>query len=94
MRDEGGACSCLPSNRPTGLIPTPAVPTALPHAPTPPRSDCLCPVVLTRGSDQMPVSTKFDMRNDPQVVRNYGACACGWVRVGARVCACRGGSEI
>jgi len=34
--------------------------------------DCLCPVVLTRGTDQMPVSTKFDMRNDPGVVRNYG----------------------
>lgn len=27
--------------------------------------DCLCPVVLTRGTDQMPVSTKYEMRNDP-----------------------------
>ena len=35
--------------------------------------DCLCPVVLTRGSDQLPVSTKFDMRSDPAVIRNYGA---------------------
>ena len=34
--------------------------------------DCLCPVVLTRGSDQMAVSTKFDMRNDDHVIRNYG----------------------
>lgn len=34
--------------------------------------DCLCPVVLTRGSDQGPISTKFDMRNDPVVIRNYG----------------------
>ncbi|KAI3435700.1 hypothetical protein D9Q98_001758 [Chlorella vulgaris] len=34
--------------------------------------DCLCPVVLTRGGDQLPVSTKFDMRSDPQVIRNYG----------------------
>jgi DNA excision repair protein ERCC-2 len=34
--------------------------------------DCICPLVLTRGSDQLPVSTKFDMRNDPGVVRNYG----------------------
>lgn len=34
--------------------------------------DCLCPMVLTRGSDQLPVSTKFDMRSDPGVVRNYG----------------------
>ncbi|GBG88390.1 hypothetical protein CBR_g47089 [Chara braunii] len=34
--------------------------------------ECLCPMVLTRGSDQLPVSTKFDMRSDPGVVRNYG----------------------
>lgn len=27
---------------------------------------------MTRGADQMPVSTKFDMRDDPNVVRNYG----------------------
>ena len=37
--------------------------------------DCLCPVVLTRGGDQLPVSTKFEMRNDPNVVRNYGGRA-------------------
>ena len=36
------------------------------------RRDCLCPVVLTRGEDQQPVSTKFDMRTDPKVIRNYG----------------------
>ena len=34
--------------------------------------DCMCPVVLTRGSDQMPVSTKFEMRDDDNVIRNYG----------------------
>ncbi|KAH9729900.1 General transcription and DNA repair factor IIH helicase subunit XPD [Citrus sinensis] len=34
--------------------------------------DCICPMVLTRGSDQLPVSTKFDMRSDPGVARNYG----------------------
>lgn len=34
--------------------------------------DCLCPAILTRGADQMPLSTKFDMRDDPNVVRNYG----------------------
>ena len=32
----------------------------------------MCPVVLTRGSDQQAVSTKFDMRNDENVIRNYG----------------------
>ncbi|GLC50206.1 hypothetical protein PLESTB_000354100 [Pleodorina starrii] len=26
--------------------------------------DCLCPVVVTRGADQMPMSTKFEMRGD------------------------------
>ncbi|KAK9841666.1 hypothetical protein WJX74_009815 [Apatococcus lobatus] len=34
--------------------------------------DCLCPVVLTRGTDQMPLSTKFEMRSDAGVVHNYG----------------------
>jgi len=34
--------------------------------------DCICPVVVTRGADQMPVSTKYEMRGDPGVVRNYG----------------------
>ena len=34
--------------------------------------DCLCPLVVTRGADQLPLSTKFDMRTDPAVVRNYG----------------------
>uniref|UniRef100_A0A7N2M2N3 DNA 5'-3' helicase n=1 Tax=Quercus lobata TaxID=97700 RepID=A0A7N2M2N3_QUELO len=34
--------------------------------------DCICPMVLTRGSDQLPVRTKFDMRSDLGVVRNYG----------------------
>lgn len=55
---------------------TPPTATTLPcrsPPPTTPRSECLCPVVLTRGGDQLPVSTKFDMRSDPQVIRNYGA---------------------
>ena len=34
--------------------------------------DCICPVILTRGADQMPVSSAFEQRNDPGVVRNYG----------------------
>ncbi|KAL3657144.1 hypothetical protein V7S43_017938 [Phytophthora oleae] len=32
----------------------------------------ICPLVITRGSDQTPVSTKFDLRDDLSVVRNYG----------------------
>ncbi|CAA7048094.1 unnamed protein product [Microthlaspi erraticum] len=34
--------------------------------------DCICPMIVTQGSDQLPVSSKFDMRSDPGVVRNYG----------------------
>ncbi|KAI3835020.1 hypothetical protein MKX03_007313 [Papaver bracteatum] len=34
--------------------------------------DCICPMVLTRGSDQLPVSTKFELRSDPGVTGNYG----------------------
>ncbi|CAM9937713.1 unnamed protein product [Ascophyllum nodosum] len=34
---------------------------------------CICPLVVTRGSDQLSMSTKFDQRDDPSVVRNYGA---------------------
>eukprot|EP00639_Heterosigma_akashiwo_P012407 CAMPEP_0206361122 /NCGR_PEP_ID=MMETSP0294-20121207/149_1 /ASSEMBLY_ACC=CAM_ASM_000327 /TAXON_ID=39354 /ORGANISM="Heterosigma akashiwo, Strain CCMP2393" /LENGTH=597 /DNA_ID=CAMNT_0053805897 /DNA_START=1 /DNA_END=1795 /DNA_ORIENTATION=+ len=33
---------------------------------------CICPMVVTRGSDQVPISTKFDTREDSSVVRNYG----------------------
>ncbi len=32
----------------------------------------MCPVVLTRGADQAPVSTRFQMREDESVMRNYG----------------------
>ena len=28
--------------------------------------------IVTRGSDQVAISTKFDIRNDPSVVRNFG----------------------
>lgn len=34
--------------------------------------ECLCPVVLTRGADQALMSTKFEMRRDENVIRNYG----------------------
>ncbi|GFY98784.1 RAD3-like DNA-binding helicase protein [Actinidia rufa] len=34
--------------------------------------DCICPMVLTRGSDQLPVSTKADMITGEGVERNYG----------------------
>ncbi|KAF6250426.1 DNA repair helicase [Scenedesmus sp. NREL 46B-D3] len=34
--------------------------------------DCLCPVVLTRGTDQVSVSTRYEQRLDEGNLRNYG----------------------
>ena len=34
--------------------------------------ECMLPCVLARGADQSPISTKFDMRGDANVVANYG----------------------
>ena len=33
---------------------------------------CLLPLVVTRGSDQVPISTRFELRKDIAVIRNYG----------------------
>ena len=37
---------------------------------------CLCPMVITRGADQH-ISSKFDMREDPNVIQNYGKVLVG-----------------
>jgi DNA excision repair protein ERCC-2 len=34
--------------------------------------NCFLPMVVTRGSDQVAVSSKFEVRTDPSVVRNFG----------------------
>ncbi|KAI9159256.1 TFIIH/NER complex ATP-dependent 5'-3' DNA helicase subunit [Blastocladiella emersonii ATCC 22665] len=34
--------------------------------------DCFCPLVITRGSDQVAISSKFEVRDEPAVVRNFG----------------------
>jgi DNA excision repair protein ERCC-2 len=34
--------------------------------------DCFLPLVVTRGNDQVPISSRFEVRNDPSVVRNFG----------------------
>ena len=39
--------------------------------------ECLCPMVITRGADQQAVSTKFDVRDDPNVIQNYGRILVG-----------------
>jgi DNA excision repair protein ERCC-2 len=33
---------------------------------------CICPLVVTRGSDQRPVSSRYQLRDDASVFRNYG----------------------
>jgi len=33
--------------------------------------NCINPLVVTRGSDQVPISSKFEVRSDAAVVRNY-----------------------
>ena len=33
---------------------------------------CVCPLIVTRGSDQLPMCSKHKVRNDPAVIRNYG----------------------
>ena len=35
--------------------------------------DCFLPLVITRGSDQVAISSRFEVRNDPAVVRNFGS---------------------
>ncbi|GAA96772.1 uncharacterized protein L969DRAFT_97120 [Mixia osmundae IAM 14324] len=34
--------------------------------------NCFLPLVITRGSDQVNISSRFEVRNDPAVVRNFG----------------------
>jgi len=34
--------------------------------------NCVCPLIITRGSDQVTISSQYEVRNDLAVVRNYG----------------------
>ena len=33
---------------------------------------CICPLVVTKGNDQVAMTSKFESRNDSAVIRNYG----------------------
>merc|ERR1712194_538144 len=33
---------------------------------------CICPLIVTRGPDQVPVSSNFEARDNTAVTRNYG----------------------
>lgn len=39
------------------------------------------PMIVTRGSDQAPISTSFSIRNEPSVVRNYGNLLSEFARI-------------
>ena len=36
------------------------------------RAACICPLIVSRGPDQMEMSTKFEVRDRDDVFRNYG----------------------
>ncbi|KAI8852107.1 hypothetical protein BC829DRAFT_424885 [Chytridium lagenaria] len=42
---------------------------------------CFLPLTITRGSDQVAVSSKFEVRNDVAVVRNYGNILIEFARI-------------
>lgn len=33
---------------------------------------CICPMIVSKGNDQVAMSSKFETREDPAVIRNYG----------------------
>ncbi|KAK0197115.1 hypothetical protein F5146DRAFT_1099421 [Armillaria mellea] len=40
------------------------------------------PLVITRGSDQVAISSRFEVRNDPAVVRNFGSILVEYSKIG------------
>ncbi|EWC76666.1 hypothetical protein C923_02696 [Plasmodium falciparum UGT5.1] len=34
--------------------------------------NCVCPLIVTKGSDLIPLSSQFSLRNDLSVIKNYG----------------------
>eukprot|EP01132_Coremiostelium_polycephalum_P004981 gene4981-6202_t len=48
-------------------------PTIVERLPMSLSRNCICPCILTRGSDQISISTKFEVRSDTAVIRNYGS---------------------
>ena len=37
--------------------------------------ECICPLIVTRGSDQMPLNARFQSRSDRSIIGNYGLYA-------------------
>ncbi|PKI85022.1 DNA helicase [Malassezia vespertilionis] len=42
---------------------------------------CFLPLVITRGSDQVAISSRFEVRNDLSVVRNYGSILIEYAKI-------------
>ena len=38
--------------------------------------DCLCPMIVTRGADQVSISSAYDVRGQANVVHNFGQLLC------------------
>ncbi|KAF8821311.1 Dna excision repair helicase [Cardiosporidium cionae] len=34
--------------------------------------NCICPIIVSRGADQVPLSSRYELRNDLSVIQNYG----------------------
>ena len=34
---------------------------------------CISPVIVSKGNDQVEMSSRFESRSDPAVIRNYGS---------------------
>ncbi|KAH0478122.1 MAG: uncharacterized protein KVP18_004171 [Porospora cf. gigantea A] len=39
--------------------------------------DCIRPLIVTKGADQVPLSSRFDLRDDLSIIRNYGTFLIG-----------------
>lgn len=51
---------------------TPVVSQSFTMSMPPNRAACICPLIVSRGDDQMEISTKFEIRDNEDVFRNYG----------------------
>jgi len=36
---------------------------------------CICPIIVSKGNDQVPISSRFESRGDAAVIKNYGDLA-------------------
>jgi DNA excision repair protein ERCC-2 len=46
---------------------------------------CICPLIITRGSDQLPITTSFTKRSSLDIVRNYASILEEYAKIGKLV---------